>query len=221
MRNLRKLLFFLIVLLLTQGATAQQWAIKTLPLYVPKVSRIPLPPFFEKPITHRAMTVLPLALEYTTKGRFGVQLATLFAYRFHRLAYDDTRQSRYINHYHINLGTRKYLGTKAINRAWFLGGNMWWSYEHYWANGALALPFNGNDIIIRNKTGYIWYRAFGGFVGKNFQITTHWFVETKVSLEWPTRLMTAYYQLHDKWYSRSEYERYFITRPSILIGYRW
>lgn len=201
-------LFSLYFLLFSPWASAQQWAIKSLPIIAPKAKE-----------TH---LLLPLAVEFSTSERYAFQVCPMFKYK-RETAYGTIRgeQSQYTNLYHLNVGVKRFLGKRKINRAWFLGINTWCSVERVWSKEPLMFEAYPSTIYKYNGN-HNWYRGFGGFLGKNFALGERWFVETKVAIEHYNERLIYYGGTTE--YGIQQYTtstEYFMPRFSLLVGYRW
>jgi hypothetical protein len=217
MQYMRKTLILLLVVFGAESATGQQWAIKSLPFYLPMGNE-------------RAMG-LPVVVEYVTKHRVGVQVAPFAVYWRRSIHYDSQylpagaepyyRQSQYTNFYHIGIGGRKYLGRKPINRAWFLGHAMWWNTSRTWSKEPIRYLDNGHnryyDLGSREHSSSI-----NLFVGKNFTLGRRWFIETKLSLDRYAFQSASRTRVNNGEVLVSvDSEKYFFPFAYVLVGYRW
>jgi hypothetical protein len=201
----RSYLIFMLIGQLAQSAVAQQWAIKGLPIVLP----------FRRETT----LVLPFAVEYTFTDRFGVQVAPGFAFYHQRLTPKNIPESHTLRHYHLNIGSRRYLGKKTLNRAWFVGVNVWRSYELRQFNDPRILT-TPSGILLQLSVSTT-YQSLGGVIGKNFVLRGPWFLETKVSVE-RVAVNESFNQLLNDMPSRREYYyNGFWPKPTVMIGYRW
>lgn len=168
----------------------------------------------------RTAVVVPLAVEYTTEHRFGTQVVLGFMWNRLTQYFTPYRQSEYMRHYHLNIGTRQYLGKKHISRSWFIGVNWWRSFERQYSKEPIKYPVNSNDFAL-NIGGTDHYFAVGALIGKNFALGKRWFIETKICGERLSSRDQSDWEIAGVRSSNVSQYKDFILRPSVLVGYRW
>lgn len=203
----RFLLFFCLVLHLPQWVTAQQWAIKTLPIVIPSRSE--------------TIWALPIAAEYTTKDRIGLQFSPGLTHQWRTIPTNKPiKQTEYRKRLLISISMRKYVGSKEINRAWFFGIGVWAMLERNWTKvpiEPIVTPIGTYPFY----TGQTKHTGLGGFAGKNIALKYGWFIESKLGV-----YLTRNDQIFE-WYDQgvksvgTRISRTPWVVPSVLVGYRW